>query len=65
MAEIAAEPVNPATANHAPLGIGEASGGPTVAVIGNAVAHALAGAGIREGVMRRRMGGRRWIVPHP
>jgi len=48
MAEIAAEPVNPATANHAPLGIDEASGGPTVAVIGNAVAHALAGAGIRD-----------------
>jgi nicotinate dehydrogenase subunit B len=38
--EIAAELVNPA-ADLPPLGIGEASGGPTVAAIGNAVAHAL------------------------
>ena len=38
--EIAAELVNP-TADLPPLGIGEASGGPTVAAIGNAVAHAL------------------------
>jgi CO/xanthine dehydrogenase Mo-binding subunit len=28
-------------ADRAPLGIGEAAGGPTVAAIGNAVAHAL------------------------
>jgi CO/xanthine dehydrogenase Mo-binding subunit len=47
MAEIAAEPVNPAAANHAPLGVAEASGGPTVAAIGNDVAHAL-GARIRD-----------------
>jgi nicotinate dehydrogenase subunit B len=38
--EIAAELVN-AAADLPPLGIGEASGGPTVAAIGNAVAHAL------------------------
>jgi CO/xanthine dehydrogenase Mo-binding subunit len=30
-----------AAADLPPLGIGEASGGPTVAAIGNAVAHAL------------------------
>ena len=36
-----------ATADLPPLGIGEASGGPTVAAIGNAVAHAL-GARIRD-----------------
>jgi nicotinate dehydrogenase subunit B len=30
-----------ATADLPPLGIGEASGGPTVAAIGNAAAHAL------------------------
>jgi CO/xanthine dehydrogenase Mo-binding subunit len=34
-------------ADHPPLGVGEASGGPTVAAIGNAVAHAL-GARIRD-----------------
>ena len=44
--EIAAELVNP-TADNPPLGIGEASGGPTVAAIGNAVAHAL-GVRIRD-----------------
>jgi CO/xanthine dehydrogenase Mo-binding subunit len=33
--------------DHPPLGVGEASGGPTVAAIGNAVAHAL-GARIRD-----------------
>ncbi|MBV9553831.1 MAG: xanthine dehydrogenase family protein molybdopterin-binding subunit [Alphaproteobacteria bacterium] len=36
-----------ATADLPPLGIGEASGGPTVAAIGNAVAHAL-GARLRD-----------------
>ena len=49
--EIAAELVNPAT-DLPPLGIGEASGGPTVAAIGNAVAHAL-GARIRDLPMTR------------
>ena len=49
--EIAAELVNPA-ADLPPLGIGEASGGPTVAAIGNAVAHAL-GARIRDLPMTR------------
>jgi nicotinate dehydrogenase subunit B len=44
--EITAELVNP-TADNPPLGIGEASGGPTVAAIGNAVAHAL-GARLRD-----------------
>jgi CO/xanthine dehydrogenase Mo-binding subunit len=44
--EIAVELVG-ATADLPPLGIGEASGGPTVAAIGNAVAHAL-GARIRD-----------------
>ena len=44
--EIAVELVNPAC-DLPPLGIGEASGGPTVAAIGNAVAHAL-GARIRD-----------------
>lgn len=39
--------MNPAAANHAPL-VAEASGGSTVAAIGNAVAHALAGPGIRD-----------------
>jgi nicotinate dehydrogenase subunit B len=39
--EVTAELVGPA-ADHPPLGIGEAAGGPTVAAIGNAVAHALA-----------------------
>jgi nicotinate dehydrogenase subunit B len=38
--EIVAELVDP-TADLLPLGIGEASGGPTVAALGNAVAHAL------------------------
>jgi CO/xanthine dehydrogenase Mo-binding subunit len=38
--EVVAELLNPA-ADLPPLGIGEASGGPTVAAIGNAVAHAL------------------------
>jgi nicotinate dehydrogenase subunit B len=44
--EVAVELVNPA-ADLPPLGIGEASGGPTVAAIGNAVAHAL-GARLRD-----------------
>ena len=44
--EIEVELVGPA-ADRPPLGIGEASGGPTVAAIGNAVAHAL-GARIRD-----------------
>ena len=38
--EVVAELLNPA-ADLPPLGVGEASGGPTVAAIGNAVAHAL------------------------
>jgi CO/xanthine dehydrogenase Mo-binding subunit len=38
--EIGVELVEPA-ADRPPLGIGEAAGGPTVAAIGNAVAHAL------------------------
>ena len=49
--EIAVELINPAT-DRPPLGIGEASGGPTVAAIGNAVAHAL-GARIRDLPMTR------------
>ena len=49
--EIEAELVNP-VADLPPLGIGEASGGPTVAAIGNAVAHAL-GARIRDLPMTR------------
>jgi CO/xanthine dehydrogenase Mo-binding subunit len=44
--EIAVELLEP-KADRPPLGIGEASGGPTVAAIGNAVAHAL-GARIRD-----------------
>jgi nicotinate dehydrogenase subunit B len=44
--EVTVELVDPA-ADRPPLGIGEASGGPTVAAIGNAVAHAL-GARIRD-----------------
>ncbi len=44
--EIAVELVDPA-ADRPPLGVGEASGGPTVAAIGNAVAHAL-GARLRD-----------------
>jgi CO/xanthine dehydrogenase Mo-binding subunit len=44
--EVTAELVNP-SADLPPLGIGEASGGPTVAAIGNAVAHAL-GARLRD-----------------
>jgi CO/xanthine dehydrogenase Mo-binding subunit len=40
VAEVTVELVNPAV-DHPPLGVGEASGGPTVAAIGNAVAHAL------------------------
>src|SRR5215469_5812224 len=44
--EVTVELVNPA-ADLPPLGVGEASGGPTVAAIGNAVAHAL-GARIRD-----------------
>jgi len=44
--EIAVELIEPAT-DRPPLGVGEASGGPTVAAIGNAVAHAL-GARIRD-----------------
>jgi CO/xanthine dehydrogenase Mo-binding subunit len=38
--EVNVELVNPA-ADLLPLGVSEASGGPTVAAIGNAVAHAL------------------------
>ena len=49
--EIAVELLEPA-ADRTPLGIGEASGGPTVAAIGNAVAHAL-GARIRDLPMTR------------
>jgi CO/xanthine dehydrogenase Mo-binding subunit len=49
--EIAVELVDPA-ADQPPLGIGEASGGPTVAAIGNAVARAL-GARIRDLPMTR------------
>ena len=49
--EIAVELVDPVSDNP-PLGIGEASGGPTVAAIGNAVAHAL-GARIRDLPMNR------------
>ena len=49
--EIEAELVNPAT-DLPPLGVGEASGGPTVAAIGNAVAHAL-GTRIRDLPMTR------------
>jgi CO/xanthine dehydrogenase Mo-binding subunit len=44
--EIAVELIDPTT-DRPPLGVGEASGGPTVAAIGNAVARAL-GARIRE-----------------
>ena len=44
--EITTELVDPVSDNP-PLGIGEASGGPTVAAIGNAVAHAL-GARLRD-----------------
>jgi nicotinate dehydrogenase subunit B len=49
--EVTAELVCP-SAERPPLGIGEASGGPTVAAIGNAVAHAL-GARIRDLPMTR------------
>ena len=44
--EVTVELVDPA-ADRPPLGVGEASGGPTVAAIGNAVAHAL-GARLRD-----------------
>jgi CO/xanthine dehydrogenase Mo-binding subunit len=44
--EVSVELVGPA-ADHPPLGVGEASGGPTAAAIGNAVAHAL-GARLRD-----------------
>ena len=44
--EVVVELVHP-SADLPPLGVGEASGGPTVAAIGNAVAHAL-GARIRD-----------------
>jgi CO/xanthine dehydrogenase Mo-binding subunit len=44
--EVTVELVGP-SADLPPLGVGEASGGPTVAAIGNAVAHAL-GARIRD-----------------
>ncbi len=44
--EVMVELLDPA-ADHPPLGIGEAAGGPTVAAIGNAVAHAL-GTRIRD-----------------
>jgi CO/xanthine dehydrogenase Mo-binding subunit len=49
--EVTVELVEPA-ADRSPLGVGEASGGPTVAAIGNAVAHAL-GARIRDLPMTR------------
>ncbi|MGE5271057.1 MAG: molybdopterin cofactor-binding domain-containing protein [Thiohalocapsa sp.] len=49
--EIMVELVDPRTDNP-PLGIGEAAGGPTVAAIGNAVAHAL-GARLRDLPMTR------------
>jgi CO/xanthine dehydrogenase Mo-binding subunit len=38
--EVTVELIDP-LADRPPLGIGEAAGGPTVAAIGNAVAHAL------------------------
>ena len=38
--EVTVELVDP-VADLPPLGVGEAAGGPTVAAIGNAVAHAL------------------------
>ena len=44
--EVLVELINP-SADLPPLGVGEASGGPTVAAIGNAVAHAL-GARLRD-----------------
>ena len=44
--EVSVELIEP-KADRPPLGVGEASGGPTVAAIGNAVAHAL-GARIRD-----------------
>jgi nicotinate dehydrogenase subunit B len=44
--EVQVELVNP-TADLPPLGVGEASAGPTVAAIGNAVAHAH-GARLRD-----------------
>jgi len=43
---VSVELVDP-SADSPPLGVGEASGGPTVAAIGNAVAHAL-GARLRD-----------------
>ncbi len=49
--EIAVELIDPRT-DSPPLGVGEASGGPTVAAIGNAVAHAL-GARLRDLPMTR------------
>ena len=49
--EVTVELVSP-SADRPPLGVGEASGGPTVAAIGNAVAHAL-GARIRDLPMTR------------
>ncbi len=49
--EIAVELIEPRT-DTPPLGVGEAAGGPTVAAIGNAVAHAL-GARIRDLPMNR------------
>ena len=49
--EIFCELVDPLS-DHPPLGIGEATGGPTVAAIGNAVAHAL-GTRIRDLPMTR------------
>jgi CO/xanthine dehydrogenase Mo-binding subunit len=44
--EVTVELISP-TADRPSLGVGEASGGPTVAAIGNAVVHAL-GARIRD-----------------
>jgi len=49
--EITVELIDPAV-DRPPLGVGEASGGPTVAAVGNAVAHAL-GARIRDLPMTR------------
>jgi CO/xanthine dehydrogenase Mo-binding subunit len=49
--EVTVKLINP-TADRPCLGVGEASGGPTVAAIGNAVAHAL-GARIRDLPMTR------------
>jgi CO/xanthine dehydrogenase Mo-binding subunit len=49
--EVAVELVDPG-ADRPCLGVGEAAGGPTVAAIGNAVAHAL-GARLRDQPLNR------------